>query len=229
MKGRGESLLVCNVYRPPNANAEWMDDVEAMIENALTVRMTVVVLGDFNCDMLRPNFSGRRLQMMMAEYGLTQLIDGPTRVTENSSAMLDLLFSTDIRIFEYVGCDELSLSDHDLVFGRLRRKVRKIQHNYRDVRCWGKCDVEQLNDDLRSVPWQVAECFDDVDSKWEYWKDLFWKIVGSHAPAKKARVKRKSAPWINGDIQIMMRARLYYHKKAKKSGKIENWKAFEIN
>ena len=56
---------------------------------------------------------------------------------------------------------------------------------------------------------------------------LFWKIVGSHAPAKKARVKRKSAPWINGDIRIMMRARLYYHKKAKKSGKIENWKAFK--
>ena len=114
MKGGGESLLVCNVYRPPNANAEWMDDVEAM---------TVVVLGDFNCDMLRPNSSGRRLQMMMAEYGLTQLIDGPTRVTENSSTMLDLLFSTDAGIFEYVGCEELSLSDHDLVFGRLRRKV----------------------------------------------------------------------------------------------------------
>ena len=44
--------------------------------------MTVVVLGDFNCDMLQPNSSGRRLQMIMAEYGLTQLIDGPTRVTE---------------------------------------------------------------------------------------------------------------------------------------------------
>ena len=78
--------------------------------------------------------------------------------------MLDLLFSADVGIFEYVGCKELSLSDQDLVFGRLRRKVRKIQHKYR---CWGKCDVEQLNDDLCSVPWQVAECFDDVDSKWE--------------------------------------------------------------
>ena len=85
VKGGGESLLVCNVYRPPNVNAEWMDDVEAMIENALTGGMTVVVLGDFNCDMLQPNSSRRRLQMMMAEYGLTQLIDGPTRVTENSS------------------------------------------------------------------------------------------------------------------------------------------------
>ena len=41
------------------------------------------------------------------------------------------------------------------------------------MRCWRKCDVEQVNDDLWSAPWQVAECFDDVDSKWEYWKDLF--------------------------------------------------------
>ena len=76
----------------------------------------------------------------------------------------------------------------------------------------------------------MAECFEDVDSKWEYWKDLFWRIVGSYAPTKKARVKRKSSPWINGDIRIIMRARCsYHHKKAKKSGKIENWKTFKIN
>lgn len=46
------------------------------------------------------------------------------------------------------------------------------------------------------------------------------------ACTKKARVKRKSSPWINGDICIMMRARSYYHKKPKKSGRIEDWKAF---
>ena len=40
------------MYRPPNANAELIDNVEAMIEIALTGGMTVVVLGDFNCDML---------------------------------------------------------------------------------------------------------------------------------------------------------------------------------
>ena len=101
----------------------------------MTGRMTVIVLGDFNCDMLWPNSRGRRLQMLMAEYGLTQLVDGPTRVTKNSSMMLDLLFSTDAGIFEYVGCKELSLSDHDLVFGQLRRKAKKVQNNYRDVRC----------------------------------------------------------------------------------------------
>ena len=45
-------VLVCNVYRPPDAKAEWMDNLTEMIECSVLERNSVIMMGDFNCDML---------------------------------------------------------------------------------------------------------------------------------------------------------------------------------
>ena len=55
----------------------------------------VVLLGDFNCDLLQQNSKGNKLQVITAEYGLAQLIREPTRATENSSTLIDLFFSSE--------------------------------------------------------------------------------------------------------------------------------------
>lgn len=39
--------------------------------------------------------------------------------------------------------------------------------------------------DLDSAPWSVMDSFDDIDSRWEYWKKLFEQIVNSHIPVQK--------------------------------------------
>ena len=107
-------MLVCNVYRPPDVKAEWMDELAGMIEHGVQEGKTVVVLGDFNCDMLRPNSHACRLGMVMSEYGLEQLGIGPTRVTENSSTQIDLLSS---EVFQHVDSEDPGLSDHSLIYG----------------------------------------------------------------------------------------------------------------
>ena len=68
------------------------------------------------------------------------------------------------------------------------------------VRCFGRCNLENLVTDLEAAPWQVMDTFDDMVSKWDYWKMLFWKIVDSHAPLKKARVRTKTLPWIMREL-----------------------------
>lgn len=84
------------------------------------------------------------------------------------------------------------------------------------MRCLGRCDVDSLVDDLDSAPWNVMDSVEDVDSQCNYWKKLFEEIAESHAPTKKARVKRKSLPWINREIRAMMRARSYFQKSQEK-------------
>ena len=82
VKTSNMQMLVCNVYRPPDARAKWIDEVAGMIERGVQEGKTVVVLGDFNCDMLHPNSHACRLETIMSEYGLEQLGNGPTRVIE---------------------------------------------------------------------------------------------------------------------------------------------------
>ena len=56
---------------------------------------------------------------------------------------------------------------------------------------------------------------------------MFNDIVSLHVPSKKARVRKKTLPWITRDIRVMMRARSFYYTKAKKSRRVEDWEQFK--
>ena len=61
---------------------EWLEFPFEWLESLRMVRMVRLV--DFNCNMLCPDSKAVRLAMVMSEYGLVQMMKGPTRVTESS-------------------------------------------------------------------------------------------------------------------------------------------------
>ena len=54
-----KQLLVCNIYRPPDAKAEWMESLQEMVEYGIQEKKPTIMMGDFNCDMLRSNSSSQ--------------------------------------------------------------------------------------------------------------------------------------------------------------------------
>ena len=65
--------------------------------------------GDFNCNLLHPNSVA---QDLLATANLKQLVMEPTRVTDQTETMIDLLFSSHPHLFMKVGCTDLTDSDH---------------------------------------------------------------------------------------------------------------------
>ena len=77
LKTKSGQVLVGNVYRPPDSPGVWMDSLSMMLERVLQEQMMVLLMGDFNCDMLNPEYRAERLAMVTTEYGFEQMIDGP--------------------------------------------------------------------------------------------------------------------------------------------------------
>ena len=117
----------------------------------------------------------------------------PTRVTKSSKTQIDLLFAPGCDELGSVGCAELgfSFSDHHLIYCEIKNGMGKRRENLRMMRSFHRCNVDQLLSDLDSAPWHVMDSFSDIDSKWDFWKMLFWQIVDSHAPPKVVRVRWK--------------------------------------
>lgn len=90
VKLKKKKLLVCNIYRPPDAKIEWMEHLQEMVEIGIQEKKPTIIMGDFNCDMLSLNSSTVRLKIIMSEYGMTQMVKCPTRVTATSSTQIDL-------------------------------------------------------------------------------------------------------------------------------------------
>ena len=86
--------LLGNVYQPLDAPAAWMDGLEAMLERVVQEKLDVVLLGGLNYNFLKPDRLAVRLGMIVSEYGFTEMVSGPTRVTQSSKThrLISFLF-----------------------------------------------------------------------------------------------------------------------------------------
>ena len=94
----------------------------------------IIILGDTNCDFSHANNSPSHVVQLHELYdlfGMTQLIKEPTRVTLDSSTLIDHIATTNCNNIAGNGVLEISLSDHYLVYciRKLRGGVKR-QHKY---------------------------------------------------------------------------------------------------
>ncbi len=94
-KPKTKAFLVNVWYRPPSSIAEIFDDYEKVLEKMDAEDLEVICIGDFNCDWSRQGTQSHtdKLKDMMELYQFEQLIKEPTRVTENTSTLIDLAFT----------------------------------------------------------------------------------------------------------------------------------------
>ena len=72
---------------------------------------------ELNCDMSKTYLTGyEALYNCCTSYNLTQLITGPTRVTESSSSILVLILASDVRKVQKTGVLLSAISDRELIY-----------------------------------------------------------------------------------------------------------------
>ena len=91
---------------------------------------------------------------------------------------------------------------------------RKI--NYRSFHHFNDSDFLY---DVSSVPFHVAEIFDDVDDMAWYTSTLIIDVVDFHAPMKSKFVKCNPVPYMNSQLRKALYARSMARNKFKKFGK----------
>ena len=140
----------------------------------------------------------------MESFGLHQIVNMPTRVTDQSATLIDHIYSNTHANILTIAVPHLGLSDHFPVF--VSRKTNgscdvKNTHYTISYRSFKNFDENKFIDDLKSTPWDIIKVFDDVNDIVETWSNLFCEIVDKHLPLRQHRVKRKQQPkWLTADI-----------------------------
>ena len=100
----------------------------------------------------------------------------------------------------------------------------KKQQNVRIVRCCSRCEINAVTY-VRpgglplGQPWNPLMIEMIVGGL----KSLFLKILDSHLPLRKVRMRSQTLPWISNDVWKLMRARNNCCALAKKSKKADDW------
>ena len=144
------------MYRPPDSRVEYSDRFEDFIENASEEGKEIILLGDFNKNLLEDNLD-REWQNLTFSFGLTQLISQPTRVTPSSKTLIDHIYTSKEDNISSVRVNKQTINDHYAIFGN--RKLNFVVNNhshqtitYRSIKHF---DENAFINDLRQIPWEI--------------------------------------------------------------------------
>ena len=82
-------LLSC-FYRPPDSTVSFFDSLANIVGSIAAENKEVHIVSDFNVDPIKKSTSESKQILHLMEYhGFQQMVKTPTRITENSSTLID--------------------------------------------------------------------------------------------------------------------------------------------
>ena len=107
-------LLLCYIYRPPNAHVSWFHYFNIELERATTFNHDIILTGDFNIDILssHKSYTAERLNDMMQLNNLTEIVKEHTRVTDISHTFIDHMYVNNVSHLQEVKVPRMTISDH---------------------------------------------------------------------------------------------------------------------
>ena len=129
IKIRGYTYFIGLVYRPPNINITEFSNAMHYILDKIASK-PCYIMGDYNLDLLKHEIhhpTENFLDSIYANY-LVPLINRPTRITRESSTLIDNIFSNNYNVIDYQvnGILKTDISDHYIIFHLLSLKVENL-------------------------------------------------------------------------------------------------------
>ena len=143
------------MYRPPsetvNSHMQFIDTCNDLLQKLQSHKATYkIVTSDLNfgnCYCKYPILAPKPLDAtapdLFANYGFTQIIDIPTRITKDTTSLIDLFFSDNI---EDIVCHGTlpSLADHVGVLASFTLNLQKAKAKTKLLYDYQKADVNSL-------------------------------------------------------------------------------------
>ena len=227
---KAKNFLVGVIYRPPDnslyTNKDFNQDLNLMLSNVNKCSLETIILGDLNVNFLVKN-DHKDIKNIFNVQSFDQIIQKPTRVTENTSSLIDVVFTNQPKQISNQDVFALSLSDHDCV-GCIR-KVNNARYEPKTITCrnYSNYNPANLCNKLEEVDW-----FDFYNSRcpnkaWQLMKDILYKSFAEEAPFIRKRVKGRYCPWLTADIKIHMNERDQLLRKARRSKREYDWNLYK--
>lgn len=182
----------------------FLDELEALFSDFFLRCDRVVVLGDFNVNLLIKNDPMTVSYLnCLEEIGVVQLIDEPTR----RNALLDHILVSGEAFIRDSGVVGYQYSDHDAVYCSLNTKGPSAAPRFITCRNYASLDIESLVGDPIFHNLEGIYRFNNVNDKVNIFNFTIISLFDTYAPLKKIRVTKPYTPWVTDTVRLMMSLR----------------------
>ena len=125
-----DQLIIGCLYRPPNADVNYLQLMFDMLEVIMAEGKEVIVLGDMNYDYKTDKYDmNNPITEIEDLFLMTQIVNEPRRETETSSKCLGHILTTILECHDLCGVAKISVSDHYLIYTSVECKRNYASHN----------------------------------------------------------------------------------------------------
>ena len=121
---RKPSLMISFLYRNPASTFCWYDDFVDMMDIVNAHGKDSILLGDFNIDFFKKNSAWDSTTLL---FGLQQLVNNATRVTQSTSTLIDHIYTTNVHLIQKTWVSDVAISDQFFVICSLHAKLSKCK------------------------------------------------------------------------------------------------------
>jgi hypothetical protein len=209
------------LYRNPSSTYAWYDEFVEMMDRVNTYNKSIIVIGDFNIDLLKSQLSW---QSILNVVGLKQLVKEPPRITPTSSTLIDHIYCNNVPNVTDVQTIQSGMSDHCPIACMWSCKTpnkRKGEHTFIQYRSTKSFDTTSFLFDISQVDFNEVYQYSSPADALDVWYKKFQSVLNKHAPLKTKRVKSQTLPrWLTPEIIAAMKER----DNCKKAGRHAEYK-----
>ena len=218
-----EKWLFISVYKQPKVSIRLFTEcVDDIMMKCINYDINIVMLGDFNVNMLKTN----DLMDCLDVNGLKNLVRDTTCV-KGTPSIIDLIVTNKPKRFTKSTCVDTGLSDfHSLVCIATKLHIPTLKLKTFQYRSYKTFNNESFLYDLSVIPFHITEIFDDVDDSYWAWNELTMQVVNEHAPIKTKTMKGSRVPYMNGELRRAINVRNMFKRKYDKCKTTLNWNKY---
>jgi len=208
------SVIIGCIYRHPHASAESFKYLLDIFREISLRNKPIIVLGDLNENLLQKD---NRLSKVISNCNLSQVIQKPTRITQFSSTLLDVILTNKPELILNSDVVPCPVADHELITATIDIHKPKRKPIIKTFRCQRNYNQNTLCNLLLNDADALSQIIhtDDVDKQVDLFNDIFKKNLNLCAPTVTREIRRPPAPWITLLIKEKMKIRDDLQRKLK--------------
>ena len=229
------SITVGIFYRAPN-QSKFLENVSSDFIKLYTEKKETIILGDLNINLMHngkyilqesknslftnttPHTLLKQYKHFLSNFGLNQIIKTPTRITCETSTLIDHILTNSHEKISQSGVIDCGLSDHNVIF--CTRKITKIKTGDQKIinsRSLKNYSPEIFEEALKDLDFPNYENFIDIDIAYTDFTDKLKNLIDKLAPMKQTKIKNNNQEWFDGEIAEKIANREKLLKKFKNS------------
>ena len=221
-----KKFLLGLFYRPPESPSEYWNLFENNIDIATDTNMDMLIMGDFNHDMLKFNPNSKLLRIL-TKYNIQNMINEPTRITQKSQTCIDLILTNHSSIIINTEVLPPFCSDHCSITAEVNFKTYKAQAYKQTIWKYNNANKIALNEKLIATDWSFINNSNDIDYINEKFNNTLLAAANDCIPKVTFTRRPSDKPWVNNEIRSQMRQRNRLFYKAKNSQSEDHFRKFK--